>query len=92
MELTAGQPSEKVRFLNLIQVGMKAGLQKMVPSGYVTEGELEGVRFTAVDGTVWTVLFDRTGLKGKIRAEKDGKTLLDSALTEKIQEQKAFRK
>ena len=92
VELTAGQPSEKVRFLNLIQVGMKAGLQKMVPSGYVTEGELEGVRFTAVDGTVWTVLFDRTGLKGKIRAEKDGKTLLDSALTEKIQEQKAFRK
>ena len=92
VELTAGKPAAQVRFLNLIQVGMKARLQKMMPSEYVTEGELEGVRFTAVDGTVWTVLFDRTGLKGKIRAEKDGKTLLDRALTEQIQKQKAFQK
>ncbi|MBQ6596004.1 MAG: heparinase II/III family protein, partial [Lentisphaeria bacterium] len=92
VELTAGKPTAQVRFLNLIQVGMKAKLQKMAPSEYVTEEDLEGVRFTAVDGTDWTVLFDRTGLKGKIRAEKDGMTLLDSALTEKIQKQKAFQK
>ena len=92
VELTAGKTTAKVRFLNLIQVGMKAKLQKMMPSEYVNERDLEGVRFTSVDGTVWTVLFDQTGLKGKIRAEKTGRTLVERALTEKIQEQKAFQK
>ena len=92
VELTAGQPTSKVRFLNLIQVGMKDQLRKMVSSEYVQEGALEGVRFTTVDGTVWTVLFDAAGTGGKIKAVRGGKTLVDRALTTQIQAQKAFQK
>ncbi|MBQ9503110.1 MAG: heparinase II/III family protein [Lentisphaeria bacterium] len=92
VELSPGRPAAQVRFLNLIQVGLKDDTPRMVDSRFVSEGDFEGVRFTAKDGAVWTVLFDKTGLKGKIRAQKDGRTLLDRALTDKIQKQKAFQK
>jgi len=92
VELAPGKPAAQVRFLNLLQAGLKDDTPRMVESRFAEEGGLEGVRFTAKNGTVWTVLFDRTGLKGNIRAEKDGKRLLDRALTEKIQKQKAFQK
>ena len=92
MELTAGQPTAQVRFLNLIQVGMKDQLRKMVPSEYVREGGMEGVRFTAVDGTVYTVCFDAGGTGGKITAVRNGKTLIDRAFINQVQSQKPFQK
>ena len=91
VELTAGKPTAQVRFLNLIQVGMKDRLPKMVNSEYVKDGALEGVRFTAVDGTAYTVLFDDAGTGGKIKAERDGKVLLDKALSTQVQKQTPFQ-
>ena len=92
MEISPGKPVAKNRFLHLIQVGLKNKKPEMVKSVYVKENGLEGVRFTACDKTDYTVLFDRTGLNGRIRAEKNGKKLFDRPLTNKVQKQKAFQK
>ena len=92
MEITPGKPGTEVRYLNLIQVGFKKDTPAMVKSQYVKEGSFEGVSFTSRDNTTYTVLFDHTGLKGKIRAVKNGKILFDRPLTNKIQKQKAFQK
>ena len=92
VELTAGKPTAQVRFLNLIQVGMKDRLNTMVKSESCNEDGMDGVRFTAVDGTEWTVLFDAAGTGGKIKAVRDGKVLVDRALRNEIQSQKPFQK
>ena len=92
VELTAGKPTAKVRFLNLIQVGMKDRLPKMVNSEYVKDGLLEGVRFTAADGTAYTVLFNEAGTGGKIKAARGGKVLLDRPLSNQVQKQTPFQK
>ena len=92
VELTVGQPTAKVRFLNLIQVGMKEKIQKMVDSEYVKDGALEGVRFTASDGTVYTVLFDRAGTGGRMKSERGGKVLLDKEFSNQVQKQTPFQK
>lgn len=92
MEITPGKPVTKVRYLNLIQVGFKKDTPGMVKSQYVKEGSFEGVSFTSRDNTAYTVLFDSTGLKGKIRAVKNGRKLFENMLTEKVQKQKAFQK
>ena len=91
MEIAPGEKCTKVRFLNLIQVGMKDQLREMTAAEYRKEGTSEGVRFETEKGT-FTVLFDSDGSGGKIRAEKNGKVFLDQELTRKIQPQKAFQK
>ena len=92
MELSAGKPTRKVRFLNLLQVGMKERLQTMVPSEYLQEEGLDGVRFTAIDGTDYAVLFNEDGLGGKIRIARDGNAVLERELTNEVQKQKPFHK
>ena len=92
MEITPEKPVTKVRYLNLIQVGTKKDTSAMVKSQYVKEGSFEGVSFTSRDNTVYTVLFDNTGLNGKIRAVKNGRKLFENMLTNKVQKQKAFQK
>lgn len=91
IELTRRKPSESVRFLNLIQVGMADKLKKMATSSYVKNGTREGVKFIH-DDTEYTILFDADGTGGYFKAVKNGKTLLEKELIQGIQPQTAFSK
>ena len=92
VELTAGKATSKVRFLNLIQVGLQKDTPGMVKSSYVKEKGLEGVRFTAKNGTLCTILFNADGSGGHIRLVRNGKTIVDKPLTTKVQKQTPFKK
>ena len=92
VELTPGKNTAKVRFLNLIQVGLQKDTPVMVKSSYVKEKGMEGVRFTAKNGTLCTVLFNADGSGGHIRLIRNGKTIVDRPLTTKVQKQTPFKK
>ena len=90
VELRAEEPTAKVTFLNLIQVGMADKLGKMVESSYVRDGEREGVKVTH-DGVEYTVLFDTEDApRGSIKATSDATELFANELTKRIQEEAAF--
>lgn len=91
MEITPGKAVRKVRFLNLIQVGMKKNLNAMVKSEYIQDNGKDGIRFSAGD-TEYSVLFDEDGNGGHIKAVRNGKTVLERDLSKEIQMQKAFSK
>ena len=92
VELTPGKAASKVRFLNLIQVGLQKDTPGMVKSAFVKEKGMEGVRFTAKNGTVCTLLFNQEGTGGHIRLVRNGKTIVDRPLTTKVQKQTPFKK
>lgn len=91
MEITPGKAVRKVRFLNLIQVGMKKDLNSMVKSEYIQDKGKDGIRFFAGD-TEYSVWFDEDGNGGHIKAVRSGKTVFDRDLSKEIQMQKAFEK
>ena len=91
MEITPGKAVRKVRFLNLIQVGIKKNLNAMVKSEYIQNNGKDGIRFSAGD-TEYSVLFDEDGNGGHIKAVRNGKTVLERDLSKEIQMQKAFSK
>ncbi len=92
MELASGEPSQKVRFLNMLQVGMKEQLQSMVQAEYLQENDMDGVRFNAIDGTEYTVFFSEDGLGGRIRVKRNNATILERDLTTTVQKQTPFQK
>ena len=80
VEISVGKPSEKVRFLHVLQTARRGG-GTMTPVEKVRTEKCDGVRFRTAEGLTCEVMFNREGnIGGRLLIRRGNETLADKPL------------